>query len=313
VQYGAVTDDDLAADQKHDFDFDRLNRDFYSAEPADYFEVRWLSLMLMAGRPDDVLALLAEGVTYAHMHAAIEGGVAGTEGVRNFATMESQVLLHQICEALIRLYLAHVGQPACPWLELAREKNFRSFKERVSAELVKQSARALHVDVADIFLGPPGATALTEDRRAAAIANLTAILRACATRWLQDAHIYNSLKHGLAVVPAATSIAFRAEGSTHAHSFGSGPSLVYLESTKMPDSWKLTTQWIDVSESLALVQLTRMMIESPWGIARTRYTNAAPPTGVFAPVDLTPSQFRTPDRGPAVRWTVGFRIVDAQL
>lgn len=38
---------------------DRLNRDFYTAEPVDYFDIRLLSLMLLAERPDGVLTLFS--------------------------------------------------------------------------------------------------------------------------------------------------------------------------------------------------------------------------------------------------------------
>ena len=70
---GPVTDDHSAADEERGLDakFDRLNRDFYTAEPADYFDIRLPSLMLLPERPDGVLTLSADGVTYGHLHARV--------------------------------------------------------------------------------------------------------------------------------------------------------------------------------------------------------------------------------------------------
>src|SRR5690349_6380569 len=53
-----------------------------------------------------------------------------------FVAAESEVLLHHVSETLLRLSLALAPSadgevPDAPWLELARERSFRSFKKRV--------------------------------------------------------------------------------------------------------------------------------------------------------------------------------------
>jgi hypothetical protein len=65
-----------------------------------------LALALLVARPNDVVALLREGAAYEHIRASVEGDDPNPEAVRNFGSVESQVLLHQASESLIRLFLA---------------------------------------------------------------------------------------------------------------------------------------------------------------------------------------------------------------
>jgi hypothetical protein len=278
-----VTADDRADDDDLDSQLDRLNREFYTADPSDYFETRWLSLLVMAGRADNVLAMLTEGVTYGHIHATIADAATTPEGVRNFATIESQVLLHHASEALLRLYLAHVVRPPCPWLELASER-FETFKKNLRSKLLNPPASALHAGVAHVFLrGPVSETGMDEERWSKAVGNLTSYLRMFARRWLDDAHRYNSLKHGLAVSPSPRTMAFYADRSSEGHVLGYGASLAYLESdvAKRRQAWTMTIDWIDVSQSLALTSVAQGMIKSLWEIARARYTGAPPPRALY--------------------------------
>jgi hypothetical protein len=306
-----VTDDPAADDEPSlDSQLDRLNHDFYTADPSDYFEVRWLSLLLLAGRADDVLAMLADGTTYGHVHATLTDATTTPEGVRNFATVESQVLLHHASEALLRLYLAHAVRPPCPWLEVASERP-HTFKERVQSKLLDPPASSLRADVAWVFLGGSATeTGMDEDHWSKAVNNLTRFLQTFARRWVDDARKYNSLKHGLAAVPSATKMAFYESDPSEAHVLGSGPSIAYLESevTKRRATFTKTIEWIDVSESLALTNVAQSMIKSLWELARLRYTDAPRPAGVFAPANLWPDMLQTPDRSPAKRFRVPLRI-----
>ena len=291
----------------------RLNSDFYAADPADYFHVRWLALMLLAGRPDAALSLFGEGVTFGHVHAKLEDPQSDAEGVRDFATMESQVLFHQACETLLRLYLAHVGRPPCPWLDMAGETSFTHFKERVRTEII---AADINSDVADVFLGGSQAAfeGLSDDEWTDAIHNLASFLRTFARRWLEEAHAYNSLKHGLAVLPSAVQLSFAQEGEAleQARLLAQGPSLDFLECTPWGKdgrrSWKRTTTWIDVSESLAFTDVARNMIASLWEIARIRYTDGGRSGKIFLPRDLHPSGLRSPDRSPGRRWSMSLGL-----
>jgi hypothetical protein len=296
---------------------ERLNRDFYTADPADYFHVRWLSLMLLAGRPHAALALFRDGISYGHIFARLEDPEVDPDGVRDFATMESQVLFHQACETLLRLYLARVKLPPCPWLEMAATTSFASFKARVRKEVIEGR---LEEDVEQVFLGGTRRNfeGLTQSDWEQVVRTLARFLRTFAGRWLEDAHAYNSLKHGLAVLPSEVQLSFAQEGTEigDAQLLAHGPSLDFLECTPWSQdgrrSWQRTTTWIDVSEALAFVDVARNMIVSLWEVARARYSTASGSAKIFVPRDLEPSMLRSAGRSPGLRWTVSLGMEEVR-
>lgn len=282
----------------------RLNENFYGADPADYFNVRWLALMAFGAKPAQALSLFSEGLTLEHIHFQLTDVTIDPNGVRDYVTVESQVLLHQVSETLLRLFLAHRDRPPCPWLELAGELSFPAFKKRVRAEILEQRDTAA---VDDVFLawaasGSPEKVNLQEGLKA-----LTHFLRVLAERWLEDAHAYNSMKHGLSIVPSAAELSFMASTGGPAVQLGGGPSIEFLECSpwRKDDTreWRGTTIWIDVSETLALIQVAHGMMTSLWDIARARYTDAPAPDKVYLPVGLDVSKLRSPDAKPANRWS----------
>lgn len=284
--------------------FERLNHDFYTADPDDYFHMRWYALLLLAAKPEATLGLLADGVTYEHVHARLETPDIDPNGVRDYVSIESQVLLHQTVETLLRLFLAHAGRPACPWLEVAGEMNFRTFKARVQGEILDADVSE---DVDDLLLAgacasvPSDAAQRPELEKGRSV--LAQLLRIFARRWLDEAHAYNSLKHGLAVTPGAAVLSFIVDGEAVPSPvlLGAGPSLEFLECTPWKDSrrtWNRTTIWIDASEALAYTELARTMIGSLWAIARWRYAKTDMPTEVFCPSELDPLSLRSSGRAP---------------
>jgi hypothetical protein len=90
--------------------FQQLNKRFYTADPADYFRTRLSTLMLVAGRPGDLLGLLKEGVEYGRIRSQADTNAeVDAAGIDRYVTVESQVLLHHVAEALIRLFLAQIS------------------------------------------------------------------------------------------------------------------------------------------------------------------------------------------------------------
>jgi hypothetical protein len=306
-------DDTAAADETLALRYARLNREFYTADPADYFHVRWLMLVLLAGRAGAAIELFKDGVTYGNVVARIDDASIDPVGVRDYVTIESQVLLHQASETLIRLFFAHAGRPECPWLEVARETNFGAFKAGVSSQLLECSTLELTAMTRDVFLSvKPAALGLSTADVELAVANIAGFLTTLARRWLDEAHAYNSLKHGLAVVPSATSLSFMAEGTSDARIMGDGPTMAYLESERVGThrEWKQTTRWLDVNESLALTQVARQMIDSLWQTGRARYDSGPKEVKLFVPVGIDAQSFRTPGRLPAKSWTMSVGIAD---
>jgi hypothetical protein len=275
-----------------------LNERFYSAEPADYFRTRLRALLVLAGRSDDFAALLRQGTEYAGVTVQLgEDGEVDPESLGRYATTESQVVLHHAAEAVIRLYLAHLGRPDCPWLELSRATNFREFKRRVADEIVElRRSGQLERSVAWVFLGRAEAQSQEDDEKWADVCtNLASFLRVLAGRWLDDARLYNALKHGLAVIPGDA--VFQLIGDDgDAVRMGEGTSIELLEPTQWDEGrrqWQLTTKWLDVRESLGLIEVACMMIDSLWLVARHRYMGGPGEGELFYPLHFRPADLRS--------------------
>jgi hypothetical protein len=305
------------ADEELRAKYDRLNAQFYTAEPGHYFRTRWLSLLLTAGRPAEVAALLQAGSTYEHFSAQANTQEITDAEMQSYVCMESEVLLHQASETLLRLFLAHWSSSGCPWLDVASERRPGEFKRRVEEEVIGQPMTTLQEAATFVFLGNiQRPTAVPPETWQQGIANLAAFLRTFAARWLEDARLYNSLKHGLSVVPGAAQLAFAEQPDmSDARSLGHGTSVDFLDWEVVPPkrrTWKQTTRWLDVSESLALIEVAHQMIEAMWGFGRARYTASPLPKRLLLPAGITPLSFRSPNRGSARHITVPLGI-DQQM
>ncbi|NYJ19776.1 hypothetical protein HNR05_001567 [Leifsonia psychrotolerans] len=102
------------------------------------------------------------------------------------------------------MYLAHANRNPCPWLEVAKLTNFREFIQRIAALAESLGDDEVLDDLAEVFSyrampefilgGDP--TAMWKDHRAGLRDLISAAIRII----LDDAHIYNSAKHGMAIV-----------------------------------------------------------------------------------------------------------------
>jgi hypothetical protein len=295
--------------------YERLNRQFYVADPDSYFQARSLMLLVLGGRPSDVLGLLSEGVMFGHLKSIGDFGIADENGLQQYVAIESQVLLHQAAETLLRLYLGHLDRPPCPWLEIASERQPGTFKTKVQESVLDPRPDELNDSVADLFLGGPW-DGVCEDRRAEteiALRNLTRFLRSFAEQWLSDAPMYNSLKHGLSGVAGNVGLNF-GESLDNMRQLGRGQSVTYLDAIRDRNEhgqkvlrWKQSTRWIDVSQTLAHIEVATRMIESLWRIAAHRYADREAPKGVYYPI-ATPEAFRSKDRLPARQWNISLGI-----
>lgn len=266
-------DVDLAIEQ-----YDGLNQRFYEGQPHKYFNRRLTSLMLSVSDSDDIRAAMDKGIRFGRI------GVSGSEPydlieANNYAAAESSVLLHHASEALLRLYFAHEGFPLCPWLEVARLRNFNTFKKKLSdfGELLKDDTSM--DSVLAVFRGhhDPGLASFGgsmeswQDQRKA----LSLLFADVCHRLLAESNLYNAAKHGLALVGGDVGISLGA-GHQGAEAILSkqGPSLTYLEVTEQGDKgkrWSQSVSWIEIGSNIALISLVVRQIESLWSIAKARY------------------------------------------
>lgn len=292
-----MADDNVDHDVSLDETYLDLNRRFYDAEPAAYFETRLFGLMVLAARPDAVRSFLADGLTHAGLTLKVEASDVDPVGIGRHVAIESQVLLHHVSESLIRLFLAHVELPSCPWVEIANERSPSDFKERVKTAIIARTmADGLLDDVKRLFMGRRTCPPQTEQHEwDAASNNLTTFLVALAERWHADANIYNSLKHGLSALPGESSFTLTPDGE-EPRALADGTSVEFLETGRSVGGkrlWQLATKWLDVGESLALAHIACRMTESLWAVAKHHYLGTGTGHRFFFPVNLTPSHLRT--------------------
>lgn len=86
-----------------------------------------------------------------------------------------------------------------------------------------------------------------------------------------------------------------AEVLIDAQVMGKGDSLAFLEYSKGPGGvrdWSLVTRWIDLQESLALIEVGQQMIGVLWAIARARYASGSTEVPLYFP-SVAPKDLRS--------------------
>lgn len=281
-------DDQLAPDN-----YRQLNRTFYTAKPADYFDQRLENLILTAGRSEDLDRLMTEGVTYRGLK--VGGHVEGAKTVQtdgrspedkakaaeHFVIAEAEVLSHHVGETLLRLYLAHefpAGQaPPCPWLEISRLRSFSQFKDIVRRRFGPDSDPddpTNRAALARVFYLTDDPTKLADtpippDLWKMSLANIEDYLRGFAGQFLDRAALYNAAKHGLALLPSEMSMRLD-DGSVIR---ADGPIIQYLKVREADGRprWSQVNHWVKPDRQMALVFRACQLIDALWDVARIRY------------------------------------------
>lgn len=104
--------------------------------------------------------------------------------------------------------------------------------------------------------------------------------------FVDDAHLFNALKHGLAVRAGSASVLLqtpadvtRKEPLIHAD----GSSVAFLEQAGDDKLWHETTRWVRPDRMLAEAEIAARMLENIWRVGRIRYLREDP-TGHPLPV-----------------------------
>jgi hypothetical protein len=189
-------------------------------------------------------------------------------------TVESVNLLHHAAEALIRQYLAHRGAPVCPWLELSRHRDFTAFRAAESELRATLSAGDRPDDLVPVFCGPPhGRTPAATAAIARAGDGLSALLQYGSDVLLDEAGMYNAIKHGIAAVPGVRPLPEEVEGRRLPKQRGGGMSLLTLQPRDSDDGrrWTRVITYVNAEENLAMTELISDQLENLWHVARSRY------------------------------------------
>lgn len=273
-------DDNLAEDN-----FPAINRAYYAAEPADYFEERFDNLLITAGAREARAAVIRQGGSFGEVKFGEATGkpespetdaAAKAKSAEHFVLAESEVLAHHVGETLLRLYLAHEGSPPCPALELARVRGPAQFRRVVSERFLETRYEdyAFREPVSRVFqlVADPAALRPDPDREMwwASVDNVEMFLRYFAGQFM-DSGLYNSAKHGMALTPTEYGFSFGDSELTRHR----GPAIYHIEQkrdSRTGDSrWHTTYRWVRPDLQVGLIFMGIKLIRGLWRMARVRY------------------------------------------
>ncbi|MEY2474401.1 MAG: hypothetical protein QOK28_3730 [Actinomycetota bacterium] len=284
---------------------------FYRADPADYLESRLEMLVLLGAKPSEVSDLFRGGLEYQGLvfgpsdpqadtdPSIADGSKSPSPELERYLLLESQLLLHHACETALRLFLVFASGSDTPWVELNVNRSHAAFKRRVKHEFV--DALPARKTIGFVCFGYSERPADIEESDWNASLDATErFLRAFARVLLDDAPIYNAMKHGMGIAPGNAVLL------VDGHQFGGGPSLEYPESTGWRDDgtreWSLTTRWVDQKHGLSLTCAAVRFIQSMWELGQYRHDCGPAPKRIWNPGGLSPIDLRSPTYG-AKTWT----------
>ncbi|PYZ94934.1 hypothetical protein CR194_05285 [Salipaludibacillus keqinensis] len=111
-----------------------LNKEFYNDYAKDYFGTKLVLLSSILSNPDKFIDVLHDGedVKVGVLSYKLDEDDLTKNELEKFARLELATTYYHCLETFLRLFLAHVSIPACPWLEISRDTDFRKFKKTVS-------------------------------------------------------------------------------------------------------------------------------------------------------------------------------------
>lgn len=280
-------DHNLAIEQ-----FPPLNEEFYRAKPYDYFRQRLLSLLLIASDSEHVTSALRDGLSLGTL-AVKNVDRSSREENTAYAATESIVLLHHTAEALFRLYFAHAGSPACPWLEASRTTFGGEFKAKVDRLLSSLDAADTRSDVLKVFRlfgtyeSATPAYGGTKEQWLEQAQGLIDLLQLAGNRLVSEGPLYNAAKHGLTVVAGERGVELgqHPDLTISRH----GPSNDFLTVNRDNARWEQRTTWVEIDATMGVTYLLIREMEVLFDIARARYLGQK--ASIRFP-DLTPQLVR---------------------
>jgi hypothetical protein len=114
-----------------------LNDRFYDGFPRDYFGHTLMLALAVLQSPKQVLSVLMEDQYLGGsddenvLHVRLDPEEIDENRYRQSAKLQIANLYYHALETLVRLFLAHQPGVDRPWLEMARETDFRKFKEKI--------------------------------------------------------------------------------------------------------------------------------------------------------------------------------------
>lgn len=259
--------------------FPELNATFYTARPAEFINMRINVLTLIACSEEQLSPVF--GAERSIGNAFVPGSpVPSLDDRERYLQMEAMMIVHHASEALLRLFFAHVDHPECPWIGMAAFPAPNEFKERL---LVDLKAGFNREQIATVFLGgispKDAAIDVSEEEFEEFIDGVDRLLWDCALRVLNEAFLYNGVKHGLtaiAINDKSAKMTWRVGGKELV--LHQGAIHAFLHRLRNPRSKKDERQWwftitdTNPARDLSVARYIASAIGSLWAVATRRYT-----------------------------------------
>lgn len=261
----------------------QLNEWFYGARPDEYFETRLHLLVVEAARPELRRDAVSEGLEWRGVRFQSSREPERDDALHKaFVYSEATNLLHHIGETLLRLYLAHAPNgngrsPVCPWIEIASHRRPGDFKRRIGQRFdggplteERRDALAFVFYLSRESIGVENAVDVEES-----IEEIDDWLTYVARRFLDEAPLFNSFKHGLAFQATDAALEVQADDQ---HVFSqAGPSLRFLETKPGPEGlWRAQTLWVRPDALIAETWFAIMLLRQVMIVGRARYLRDFP-------------------------------------
>lgn len=271
----------------------RINDQFYQQRPHMYLRHRMDALAMVSGEPDIVSQTLAGGVDLAGLSISKTTGSSDPDEHDEYLALESQVLLFQTAEALLRLILAHATTDGTsPALNQAALKSHRHFYRQVNDYIYEASDDDLDEliiwtvqgtdSIAGVEFEPiPTSSAVglpTQEGLETGRTNLRGLLRYLANHVLSDntRDMYNSAKHGLAAQPGIVGFRIGGEDGQPVLTDQHGYALMCVSVGPRDDEGLRPVDqvfvWSNPAEALAITNWSIDVMDAVWQLGKLRHT-----------------------------------------
>lgn len=256
---------------------ERLNKTFYESWPAKFFTINIQIALLAIAEPNALSRTFKKGVRVGKLRFKWTSNEEDQDwqNLQRWAKIEIGTVYFHALETLLRLFLAHAGAPACPWLEMANLTSFDEFKQDVKSisEGIYPDFREQVAYVMHGFPKYPGRDQLpdiSEEKWDASVENACEHLNFFATDLLKNDD-HNAFKHGLAVLLGDRSFQL-GDGQLLTASGDSLLTLSHRERRELKDRyWAERISFFDVDLRAVLVYRAEQLIESIIDVGRARY------------------------------------------
>lgn len=282
---------------------EELNQEFYSGYPADFFEHSLMLALAALKDPNKALESVHTETTirFGEGENVLQIAVGDlepqeVEDYRMLAKLQVESLCHHALEVLVRLFLAHAPEAACPWVELVRAegpgftKKLKGLAE-ITPEWTGENAEDEHFRLAFF----PEADPRPEVR--VGLSHTKAWIAYAATHSMRRSRPYHSLKHGISVRTGTPTFAMYEKDrdprvSEDAVPFArmKGQSLTYLTRRKGSDGnfdWFMEHSALQVSLRAAIVFQAQKLIRTLLTVGKMRFVTR--PDEFSDPLWLPPS------------------------